>query len=84
MAISHDPIACEYGDVRLVGGGFSNEGTVETCFNNVWGQISDSGWTDGDATVVCNQLGHSGGSKYYSYDCYNIKLQLAIILQYCI
>ena len=49
--------------MRLVGGGFPNEGTVETCFNNIWGQISDHGWTDGDAKVVCNQLGFPDGSK---------------------
>ena len=49
--------------MRLVGGGFSNEGTVEVCFDSVWGQISDVGWTEGDAKVIYNQLGYSGGSK---------------------
>ena len=55
---------CTNGDVRLVGGGFPNEGTVEVCFNNLWGLISDLGWNDADARVVCRQLGHEDGSKY--------------------
>ena len=54
--------ACTNGDVRLHGGGFENEGTVEVCYYNLWGLVSDLGWTDGDARVVCNQLGYSGGS----------------------
>ena len=53
---------CNDGDVRLLGGGFENEGTVEVCNSNIWGLVSDLGWTDGDARVVCNQLGYSGGS----------------------
>ena len=56
-------IGCENGDVRLLGGGFENEGTVEVCLNNLWGLVSDEGWTDADARVVCNQLGYTGGSE---------------------
>ena len=48
-----------------MGGGFENEGTVEVCFNNLWGLISDVGWTDADAKVVCNQLGHREGSELH-------------------
>ena len=58
------PLACTTGDVRLVGGGFENEGTVEVCFYSLWGLVSDIGWTDGDARVVCNQLGYKGGSMF--------------------
>ena len=36
-------IECTNGDVRLVGGEYENEGTVEVCYNNLWGQISDNG-----------------------------------------
>ena len=60
----HDaPVGCENGDVRLLGGGFDNEGTVEVCLDNLWGLVSDEGWTDLDAKVVCNQLGYTGGSE---------------------
>ena len=56
-------LGCQNGDVRLIGGDFDNEGTVEVCFDNLWGLISDASWTDGDAKVVCNQLGHTDGSN---------------------
>ena len=46
-----------------MGGSFENEGTIEVCFGNLWGLISDSGWSNGDAQIVCNQLGYGGGSK---------------------
>ena len=55
-------IDCANGDVRVLGGGFDNEGTVEVCYNNIWGVISDQGWTSADARVVCNQLGYTTGS----------------------
>jgi deleted-in-malignant-brain-tumors protein 1 len=53
---------CSNGDVRLLGGGFDNEGTIQVCYGNLWGLISDSMWDDNDAQVICNQLGFSGGS----------------------
>ena len=28
----------------------------------MWGLVSDSGWSKGDAKVICSQLGYSGGS----------------------
>ena len=49
---------CEDGDVQLVGGTTKNEGTVEVCFDNLWGLIEEAGWTDKDAEVVCKQLGY--------------------------
>ena len=55
-------LACVNGDVKLLGGKYSNEGTVLVCYNNLWGLISDDGWSNGDAEVVCNKLGHHGGS----------------------
>lgn len=54
---------CSNGDVRLVGGNFENEGTVQVCYNGRWGQVSDQQWDANDARVVCNQLGYTGGSK---------------------
>jgi deleted-in-malignant-brain-tumors protein 1 len=45
--------------VRLVGGVFSTEGRVEIYYNDTWGTICDSGWTDDDGAVVCRELGYS-------------------------
>lgn len=59
--------------MRLVGGNFENEGTIQVCFGNLWGLISDSGWSNGDAQIVCNQLGYGGGSKL-NESCVNFKL----------
>ncbi len=49
-------IDCVNGSVRLVGGSASNEGTIEICGNSLWGLISDAGWDQNDARVVCKQL----------------------------
>ena len=46
------------GDVRLLGGSYQWEGRVEVRMSRVWGAITDSDWTDDDATVVCRALGH--------------------------
>jgi deleted-in-malignant-brain-tumors protein 1 len=49
---------CSDYDIRLVGGNKSLEGTVEVCNNNAWGLVSDSGWGNEEALVVCKQLGY--------------------------
>ena len=49
--------------MRLVGGNFENEGTIQVCYGGRWGQVSDQGWDANGARVVCNQLGYTGGSK---------------------
>ena len=51
---------CRDGDVRLTGGSTSKEGTVEICYDDIWGLVSQSGWNNNAATVVCKQLGYSG------------------------
>ena len=51
-------IACSDGDIRLTGSSNSYEGTVEVCFENLWGLVSDSSWSLQDAMVVCHQLGY--------------------------
>ena len=51
------------GDVRLVGGNSVSEGRVEICYNGVWGSVCNAGWSNGDAAVVCRQLGFQEESK---------------------
>ena len=49
---------CQQGDVQLVGGLGDYEGTVQVCFDNLWGLISESGWGDEDAGVICRAAGY--------------------------
>lgn len=56
-------LGCDDGAVRLLGGGFENEGTIQVCYGNLWGLVSDNTWDENDARVVCRQLGYAGGSK---------------------
>ena len=49
---------CSEGEVRLLDEG--SYGTVEVCYNHLWGLVSEEGWNIRDATVVCRQLGYSG------------------------
>jgi deleted-in-malignant-brain-tumors protein 1 len=48
---------CTDGMVRLVNGVTARDGTVEVCFDNLWGLVGTTGWTNLDALVVCNQVG---------------------------
>lgn len=62
---------CNYGDVRLIGGGAKTEGLVEICINDSWGKVCDSSsygysWSTLDAGVVCAQLGYSLAGMYTS------------------
>ena len=54
---------CFMGEIRLVGGDSEAEGTVEICFDSLWGLIDESGWTLNDARVVCEQLGYGTAGK---------------------
>ena len=46
--------------MRLAGSGRSFlEGRVELCFNGDWGTVCDDEWSEEEASLVCNQLGHS-------------------------
>ena len=54
------------GDIKLTGGSSEAEGTIQVCFNNQWGLISKSGWSQKDAQVVCRELGFlEEGMKHY-------------------
>jgi hypothetical protein len=48
------------GPVRLQDGTTPNEGRVEIYINGNWGTICDDIWTEDEATVVCEMLGHTG------------------------
>ena len=67
-ACIHSPVDCNDGEVHLVGGNGDYEGTVEICFNNLWGLISESGWSTTDAEVICRQLGY-GPSGQWTIRC---------------
>ena len=56
---------CTYGSLRLVGGSYIGYGRVEVCVNNQWGTVCDNGWTNLNAQVVCEQLGHANLCKYW-------------------
>ena len=47
-----------------------NEGTVQVCFDNLWGLVDESGWSLSDAKVVCYQLGYETEGGDYYYYCY--------------
>ena len=55
---------CQNGDLRLQGGPSASEGTVEICFDNVWGNILETGFGDKDASLVCNLLGFFADGSY--------------------
>ena len=51
---------CSDGQIRLVGGSNDAEGTIEICFDSLWGVISATTWTDANTQVTCKQLGYTG------------------------
>ena len=54
---------CREYDLRLQGGGElpKESGQVQLCMAGRWGLVCDDAWDDNDASVVCRQLGYSGG-----------------------
>ena len=65
---------CLSGSIRLTGGSNKQEGNVEICVDNMWGLISEDGWSNVDAKVICKQLGYDNGIivsvVYLSTLCY--------------
>ena len=45
------------GDVKLINGPSSHQGTVIVYHNNAWGTLCDDSWEKKDADVICRQLG---------------------------
>ena len=61
-----EPIECQTGNARLVGGTEEYEGRVEVCINNNWGSVCRYSWSNNENKVLCKQLGHQelGKSKF--------------------
>jgi len=57
------------GDVKLVNGPTSYQGTVAVYYQNAWGTICDDSWSSTDARVICKQLGHANvdRTRYYAH-----------------
>ena len=55
----HFQAICDDGQLRLGGMATQLSGRVEICFNETWGTICDSFWTNNDGNVACRQLGFS-------------------------
>lgn len=59
-------VGCTDGDLRLVNGTTGRDGTVEICYDNLWGLVGTTGWGVNDATVVCRQANLMTDSKCVS------------------
>ena len=57
MTYTFNYVDCEDGDIKLTGGNSEEEGTIQVCFSNQWGLISEYGWSQNNAQVVCRELG---------------------------
>ena len=62
------PVSCETGDIRLVGGTKDYEGRLEVCINQVWGTVCSRSWGSTDTKVACRQLGHDELGLLFVHD----------------
>ena len=61
---------CLDGEMRLMDGETEMEGRLELCLGQRWGTVSNEGWTETDAEVVCRDLGYEIYSKCDSLQVY--------------
>ena len=52
------------GMIRLQGGDFVNQGSVEVYCNGQWGTICNNGFNSTDANTICKQLGYTGYTNF--------------------
>ncbi|XP_052791896.1 deleted in malignant brain tumors 1 protein-like [Mya arenaria] len=59
-------IDCNYGDIRLVDGGYGSvSGRLEVFYSGQWGTVCSRGFDIRDAQTVCYILGYYGSTTYY-------------------
>ncbi|XP_071480643.1 scavenger receptor cysteine-rich domain superfamily protein-like [Diadema antillarum] len=56
-------VICKTKAVRMVDGGYPDEGRVEVFYGGTWGTICAHEWSIEDAHVFCRQLGHPLGAR---------------------
>ena len=64
-----EPVSCQTGDIRLVGGTKDYEGRLEVCINQVWGTVCSRSWGSTDTKVACRQLGHQELGSSINFSC---------------
>ena len=75
--IGIEPVECQTGSARLVGGTEEYEGRVEVCINNYWGSVCRYSWSTNENKVLCKQLGHQElGKGKFSFCVLYISLHL--------
>ena len=63
-----EPGNCQNNDIRLVDstGTSGKEGRVEVCHSGVWGSICSDEFDEGEAYILCKELGY-GQAGMYNY-----------------